>query len=194
MTQSMTPGRTRLIRLARLGVASVLATAGVTLVDTLPANAVAFPASTTCDSGTQIIDNTVEGVHTKLYTLRSGNETNICVRIDDALNGTGFGGDLVINPTALPGVVLGPVSLPFTDGSTNACALGGNEVPGTHPISSGGIDGIPYLIDAYVNGSQAALCFGTASVNEHVVVPISVPTVTVSPGALAVFYADPGTP
>jgi hypothetical protein len=172
----------------------LLATAGLTFADTLPANAVAFPPSTTCDGGTQIIDNTVEGVHTKLYTLRSGGETDICIRIDDALNGTGAGGDLVINPTALPGVTVGTISLPFTDTFPGGCAAGGNQLPGTHPISSGGVDGIPYLIDAYVSGTQVSLCFGAASVNERLVVPISVPTVTVSPGSLVVFYPDPGTP
>jgi len=194
MTQNMTPGRARLARFARLGVASLVATAGVTLVGTAPANAVAYPPSTTCDGGTQIIDNTVEGLHTKLYTLKTGNELDICVRLDNALSGTGVGGDLVINPTALPGVTLGPVSLPFIDASTGACAQSGNQLPGSHPISSGGIAGTPYLIDAYVSGTQVSLCFGAASVNDRLVVPISVPTVNVSPGALVVFYPDPGTP
>lgn len=195
MIETTMPGRARLAtRVTRLGVATLLATAGVTLVNELPAGAVGYPASTTCDSGTQIIDNTVEGLHTKLYTLRTGNEVDICVRIDNALNGVGVGGDLVINPTATPTVTVGPVSTPFFDSSVGACALAGNSVPGTHPISSGGIDGIPYLVDAYFNGSQVSLCVGVASVDERLVVPISVPTVNVSPGALVVFYPDPGTP
>lgn len=194
MTQTMTPGRTRLARLARVGVASLLATVGVTLAGTVPANAVSFPPSTTCDSGSQIIDNTVEGLHTKLYTLKNGTAVDICVRLDNALTGTGAGGDLVINPTGVPGVTIGPVSEPFIDTYSGACALSGNKLPGSHPISSGGIDGIPYLIDAYYDGTQAWLCFAAGSLNERLFVPISVPTVGVDPGSLVAFYADPGTP
>jgi len=195
MTQTMKPGRTRLTtRAVRLGVAGLLATAGVTAATELPAGAVGSPPSSTCDSGSQIIDNTIEGLHTKLYTLRTTDEVDICIRIANALTGTVVGGDLVINPTALPGVSVGQISLPFLDTLTGGCALAGNEVPGTHPVSAGGIDGIPYLIDAYFNGSQASLCFGVASVNERLVVPISVPAVNVSPGSLVTFYADPGTP
>lgn len=195
------PGRARLFHLARNAAVTAVVATLASLAMTIPAGAVDFPPSSTCDAGTQVIDNTLEGLHTKVYTERFGGEVDLCVRVEQVPNGTGFGGDLVINPANVPGVVVGPVSPPFIDTFTDACAIaGGNQIPGSHPISSGGIAGIPYLIDAYfndsnlLNGTDVWLCLHVGTVFERLFIPVAVPTLTVTPGSLVEFFADPATP
>lgn len=155
-------------------------------------------ASGTCalNGGQQVVDETSEGVTGFVYTWQpSSSQFDVCFRAQDSV-GVGFGGLIAITPTA-PGVSIGGATPPSADNNGSTCTTTTpNAVPGSHPISSGGVAGVPYLFDAYSNGASTAwVCVQVGSVvDERVVVPVSAPSVTVSPGYEVTFYPDPGTP
>jgi hypothetical protein len=179
--------------LSRAAVAALLTAGAVAAgIGTAPvAGAIASVPSATCDGGQQIVDNTSEGVHVKLYTLATGTtEFDVCVRVDQA--GSGAGGVLAITPT-VPGAGVTNVQTPSQDANFGACqSATPNSIPGSHPIAAGGIAGQPYLIDAFANGSAAWLCLSVGTlVQQRLVVPIVVPTVNLTPGTDVAFYPDP---
>jgi hypothetical protein len=168
-----------------------------------------FNPSQNCElaGGQQAADVTAEGIHTFLYTYApSPQDVNVCFRAEDISDGVGLGGEVIVTPTAtgvsLTGVGLPSLGVPTVDGSGSACSsTTPNAVPGSHPIVSGGVAGMPVLFDAYSNATSTAwVCVqvGT-SVNDRVVVPVTLPTVgspgvSVGPGYSVTFYPDPGTP
>ena len=150
--------------------------------------------SNACDAGQRVVDFTSEGVHVKLYTRQpSSQEVDVCVRAEDLSAGIGYGGEVVITPT-VPGVSVGGVGIPSVgvpsvDSNANYCSTtSGNQVPGSHPVVSGGVGSVSLLLDTYLNSSSAWVCVQAGSVvNECVVVPITIPgvgipSVTVTPG------------
>lgn len=180
---------------SRVALAATL-TAGLLSVATGtagPAGATHIPSSN-CDAGLQVFENTTQGVHVKVYTIESSpTVTRVCVRVEQVPNGTGRGGELVITRSTPGGGVTG-VQQPSTDTNATACTTTTpNAVPGTHPISSGGLAGMPYLIDAALSGTTAQVCLLAAGSGHRVVVPVAVPTVNADPGVAVVFNRDPGT-
>lgn len=158
---------------------------------TAPAYAFTGPSST-CDAGNQVIDASSEGVHTKLYTLApSASELDVCVRVESGA--TGKGGEFVIR-TGTPNAGVGNLPNPTQDTNATACSTApGNSVPGAHPISSGGVAGTPYLIDAYLNGTTAWVCLAAGTNTGRVLVPVTIPSPMVDPGVTVTFIPDPGT-
>lgn len=150
--------------------------------------------STLCDSGQQVVDSTTQGYRVKMYYVQpSANETDVCVRIQDS-TGYGFGGQFVITPT-VPGYSVTNVQQPSSDDQSGACtATTPNAVPGSHPVSSGGVAGQTYLVDAYAKTGEAWICLKAGSSNVRLKVPVAVPGVTVTPGTQVQFLPDPGTP
>lgn len=153
-------------------------------------------ASALCDQGTQVIDQTTEGVHAKLYTLEpSLNELDVCVRVDQ--DGVGFGGEFVIRATP-PSPGISGLGTPSADSNVTACqSTPGNSVPGSHPIENGTVAGVSVLIDAYADSSAAWVCFAASplipGVALRLVVPIPSPSITVGPLPSVSFTPDPGT-
>lgn len=156
-----------------------------------PAHAFVGPSSA-CDAGTQVIDTFNEGVHTKLYTLApSASELDVCVRVESGA--TGKGGEFVIK-AGTPTANVGNLPSPGQDANDAACAsTPGNAIPGAHPVSSGGVAGTPYLIDAYLNGTTAWVCLRAGTTVDRLLVPVTVPSVVVDPGTTVTFNPDPGT-
>jgi hypothetical protein len=152
------------------------------------------PASSLCDDGQQVIDSTTEGVHVKVYVKpQSPQRADVCVRLDDAAGG-GFGGQFVVTPT-VPVVGVTGVGVPTSDAQSGACtATTPNQVPGQHPITGGTIAGLPYLVDSYASNTAAWVCVQVGNNKTRVVLPISVPSATVTPGTQVTFNPDPGTP
>jgi hypothetical protein len=143
--------------------------------------------STACDGGLQVVDSVVEGVHVKLYVAQpTPQETDVCVRADDATTGEGAGGEFVITPTAP--VVLG---IPSTDTSSALCTTTKpNAVPGAHPIASTGVLGNQVVLDAYAGTAAAWVCLSAGStVNVRVIVPVP----ALAPGSVVTFHPDPGS-
>jgi hypothetical protein len=66
---------------------------------------------------------------------------------------------------------------------------------GARLLDSGSVAGTPFMLDAYASNSAAWVCvtLGT-TVTKRVLVPISVPGVSVVPGTDVAFFPDPGTP
>jgi len=179
--------------LSRAAAVAVLAAAVVGVAS--PAGAVT-PQSARCDAGQQVLDNTSEGVHVKLYTLATGltgltPEFDVCVRVEQVPAGTGSGGMLAITPRS-PDFSITNIQGPTQDTNVAACQTTPNAVPGTHPIASGGVAGQPYVVDAYATGSAIWVCVsvGTTFVDRWVV-PVVVPTVFVDPHTDVAFYPDP---
>lgn len=153
-----------------------------------------------CDDGQQIVDAATLGVYTKLYVLvASATEVNVCFRVQDGE--TFEGGRVKIAPVAptVEGVEPPTVGTPSTDDDGGACtAEPFNQVPTPHPISGGGVAGVPYLVDAYLNSSAAWVCLqvgAPADVDSRVIVPITPPSVggppTVTVGYDVTYYPDP---
>lgn len=157
--------------------------------------AIGFPSQyCAANGGTAVVDNTTEGVTSFLYTYQpSAQQVDVCFRAQDA--STGLGGMMVITPSA-PGVSGGGLGAPSADGDGSACSTTTpNGVPGSHPMSSGQVDGTTYSADAYSNASAAWVCLQVGfSVDNRVVVPVQVSAPGVSPGVDVTFYPDPGTP
>lgn len=150
-------------------------------------------ASTFCNSGTQVIDQITEGVHTTLYTLApSPSKLEVCVRVDE--NGFGLGGEFIIQEPA-PSVALNGLGAPTTDSNFTACqTTPGNTVPGFHPIEQGSVGGTSVLFDAYANASTAWVCLWSPGTQTRLVVPIPQASVNLGPPTSIVFVPDPGTP
>lgn len=169
------------------------------VVDTSTAGA--YSASCLANGGETVADNTVEGVHTFVAVdNQSPNEVDVCFRAESG--GTGVGGMIAITPAApsvtppgVSNVTLPGLGVPSTDGNAQACTTTtspANQVPGTHPIATGTVVSVSYLLDAYLNDTQAWVCLrvGTA-VDTRIVVPISVPGTpgaTLYPGSVSVGY------
>jgi len=152
-------------------------------------------ASDACNGGTQVFENTTQGVHAKVYTITPApNEVHVCVRVEQVPAGTGKGGELVIT-TGTPDVDITGATTPSVDDESGACtAATPNQVPTQHPISAGGIGGQPYLIDAALTGTTASVCLQVGSLaHERVLVPLALPGVLVDPGVAVRFNPDPGT-
>ena len=164
------------------------------------------PPSVTCQvyGGTTIVDNSVEGVRTALWTLvRSTNRVDVCFRVEAP--GASGGGVISITPVA-PSVSVGGVGVPTlgvpsVDSNGSACSTTTpNSVPGTHPVTGGTVAGVPYAFDAYSNATAIWVCLQAGVVNDRVVIPVTPPTiggipaVGISTGYDVVFYPDPDTP
>ena len=142
--------------------------------------------------GQQVVDTTTQGVEVFLYTYQvSTEQVHVCWRA--ASGGTGVGGKLVIS-TEVPSA--GSVGAPSVDGSASACTTTTsppNRVPGSHPVSSGGVAGVPYSFDAYTDGGSTAwACVQVGSaVTRRVIVPVSVTGPSGEP--VVTWYPDEGT-
>ena len=142
--------------------------------------------------GQQVVDTTAQGVEVYLYTYQvSTEQVHVCWRADSG--GTGVGGKLVIS-TEVPSA--GSVGAPSVDGNASACTTTTsppNQVPGSHPVTSGGVAGVPYSFDAYTDGGSTAwACVQVGSaVTKRVIVPLSV--TGPSGDAVVAWYPDEGT-
>lgn len=163
-----------------------------------------MPSSACMTGGQQIVDATTEGVHTKLYVRASADAVDLCFRASDPF-GTVLGGKLSITPTPpdvfVTGVTTPTLGLPSVDGSYTACATTNppNQVPGSHPVVAGGIAGVPVMVDAYANATEASVCVQIGATGSRIRVPVTPPTigtpgVVVAPALLVTFTPDPGTP
>jgi hypothetical protein len=163
------------------------------LVREVPGN---IAPSEDCDPGQRVIDSTTQGVHSKLYVHQpSPDQVWVCTRVKDA-SGEGYGGKLVITPSGLDPDVI-PPGMPTTDAAASACTTTTtppNQVPGTHPLSYGGVGPVDYLVDAYANGSEAWLCLQVGLNDTRVKVPLGNPTPGASFGYAVTWYPDEGTP
>jgi hypothetical protein len=150
-------------------------------------------ASSLCDSGAQVVDQTTEGVHTKLYTLSpSPTELDVCVRVEQ--NGLGLGGEFVVRDP-LPSANVTNVGVPATDSNFTACqTTPGNTVPGTHPIEQGSVAGLQVLFDAYASPGTAWVCLWLPAAQTRLVVPVPQASLTLAPLPSVSFLPDPGTP
>ncbi len=127
----------------------------------------------------------------------SSDETWVCARVEDTTSGEGFGGRLEVTPDGVVPSVSGGVSVPATDSNSTLCTATTdppNQVPGPHPISSGGILTVEYLLDAYAGGSEAWLCLQAGSTELRVVVPVEDPVPGVEFGTAVTWEPDEGTP
>lgn len=157
------------------------------------------------DNGQQIADLTTQGVHVKVYVnygLPGASTVGaaVCYRID-APDGTGVGGRIAILPAApdvdITGVGVPTIGVPSTDTNSTACSTTTpNGVPGTHPISSGSVLGVPYMIDAYSGPTGSWVCIQLPNtVSTRVVVPTTspitgTPDVTVTPAYVVTISRD----
>lgn len=154
-----------------------------------------------CDTvygGQQISDNTTQGLHSKLYVRQPTSDSlDVCVRVEQVPSGEGYGGKLSITPTGLVPDVGDPM-LPSQDANSTACTnTTPNLVPGSHPITAGGLGGVDYMIDAYASSSEAWLCLyveSTPPTNIRVKVPLGNTVPPVTYGYAATWYPDPETP
>lgn len=160
-----------------------------------------FIESKLCEfnDGPRIVDVTNEGVRTFVYTYQpSADEAWICARVEDTSTGEGYGGRLEATPADADPQVTGLPGTPTTDSDSTACkdtTDPSNEVPGNHPISSGGVATVDYMIDAYANDSEAWLCLQVENQGLRVLVPLgSDDGSAVSAGTIATWWPDPGTP
>lgn len=179
--------------LSRVALAATLTSSLLSVAAGTAGPAVANPIpSARCDAGLQVFENTTQGVTVRVYTIQSApNATSVCVRVQQGT--TSRGGEFVVT-TGTPGGGVTGVPEPSSDTNATACtAAVPNAVPGTHPMSSGGVAGMPYLIDAALSGTTAQICVLAADHAVRVVLPVTVPTVNVNPGTTVVFNRDPGT-
>ena len=170
-----------------------------------------YSSSCATNGGQRVLDNTVEGVHTFLYTRQpSATEVDVCFRAESG--STGVGGMFVITP-ATPGVrppglssvTLPGVGVPSNDSDSLACATTTeppNRVPGSHPMAFGGVGPVQYLVDSYLSDAEAWVCLQVGTeVDTRVVVPLTVsgtPGASIDPGTVSIgylvtFYPDSGT-
>ena len=165
----------------------------VTVTWTPPSEGGVAGPSALCDGGTQVIDQSTEGVRTKLYTLApSPSELDVCVRVEQ--NGFGLGGEFIVRDP-LPTANVGNIAAPVTDGNFTACqTTPGNTVPGAHPIEQGSVAGVSVLFDAYANASTAWVCLWLPAAQSRLVVQIPQASVTLAPLPSVSFLPDPGTP
>lgn len=170
-------------------------TVTVTWYEPLPSVGGPAGPSALCNGGTQVIDQSTEGVHTKLYTLAaSATELDVCVRVEQ--NGVGLGGEFVVREPS-PTVGFTNIGPPTMDGNVTACqTTPGNTVPGAHPIEQGSVAGFSVLFDAYANASTAWVCLGLPNPSPSVRLVVPIPQATLVPGPLpsVSFLPDPGTP
>jgi len=165
----------------------------VTWYEPLPSAGGPAGPSALCNGGTQVIDQSTEGVHTKLYTLApSPTELDVCVRVEQ--NGFGLGGEFVVRDP-LPSAGVTGLGAPSIDTNVTACqTTPGNTVPGAHPIEQGSVAGFSVLFDAYANSSTAWVCLSLPQSLTRLVVPIPQPWVNLGPLPSISFLPDPGTP
>lgn len=170
------------------------------LLDLLPQG---FNESDKCrfSGGTQVMDSTSLGVRVFVYVYQpSLDELWVCARVQDTNTGERYGGRLVVTPTELDPGVTGVWGVPTVDANSSACTTAPyNSVPGSHPIASGGIGPVDYMLDAYRGGSSdndVWVCLRAGAQKVRVVVPVLWDPVGagVSTGTVAAWHPDPGTP
>lgn len=162
------------------------------VVDPVVTTAATPASSDDCTGGTGLFEAFAEGVSARATVSQPDPQTLwVCARVEAATGG--FGGKLVVTqPTGISG-------LPTTDGDYASCATAaGNIVPTQHPILSGTVGDpsdpatyLPYLLDAYSDGSSTWLCLRAGSVTRRVIVP---PGSGVTPRAVTFVADPPGVP
>ena len=170
------------------------------LLDLLPPT---INESNKCQSfgGTRVVDSTNQGVRVYAYVHQpSLDELWVCARVQDSNTGERYGGRLVVTPTELDPGVTGVWGVPTVDANSSACTSNPyNSMPGSHPIASGGIGPVDYMVDVYKHYYYSSddywVCLRAGAQKFRVVVPASDQIgAGVSTGTVAKWRPDPGTP